>query len=177
MNQLNSQAAHSSTDYHRGYQQALRDFGIIDLLAKLRGLNSGRDVEEQDQESLIAFLIQQLTNNLNSKRLNNYYQALESDFFEVLLSEIQPPSRELPIHFKENAIPCYQDGESLRWNPAQGGIDWGIAIGRFYAYAPHLCRWSWKYIILLDSQSPSAAWVIADTAWEEDLELKQEVAS
>ena len=176
MNQLNPKAVHSSTAYHRGYQQALRDFGIIDLLAKLRDLNPGRDVEEQDQESLIAVLIQQLTNNLNSKLLDNYFQALESDLFEVLLQEIQAPSKELPIHFKESAIPCYKDGESLRWIPAKGGVDWGIAIGRFYAYAPHLCRWTWKYIILLDSHSPSAAWVIVDTAWQEDVQPLEEVA-
>src|SRR5919199_621374 len=177
MNQLNPKAVHSSTAYQRGYQQALSDFGIIDLLAKLRDLNPGRYVEEEDQESLIAVLIQQLTNNLNSKLLDNYFQALESDLFEVLLQEIQAPSKELPIHFKESAIPCYKDGESLRWIPAKGGVDWGIAIGRFYAYAPHLCRWTWKYIILLDSHSPSAAWVIVDTAWQEDLEpLEQEGA-
>src|SRR5919202_2031499 len=138
MNQLNSQAIHSSTAYQQGYQRALSDFGIIELLAKLRDLKPGRDVGEQDQERLIALLIQQLTNNLNSKLLDNYFQALEFDFFEVLLKEIQPPSKELPIHFKENAIPCYHDGEILRWIPAKGGVDWGIAIGRFYAYAPHL---------------------------------------
>ena len=177
MNQLNPQTVHSSTAYHRGYQQALSDFGLKEMLTKLRNLNPGRNVEEQDQESLVAILIQQLTNNLNSKLLDNYFQALESSCFEVLLKEIQPPSKELPIHFKENAIPCYKDGESLRWNPAKGGVDWGIAIGRFYAYAPHLCRWSWKYVILLDSHSPSAAWVIVDTAWQEDVESLEEVAS
>ena len=78
MNQLNSKAVHSSTAYQRGYQQALSDFGIIELLAKLRDLNKGRYVEEQDQESLIAILIQQLSNNLNSKLIDDYFQALET---------------------------------------------------------------------------------------------------
>jgi len=164
------------SDYHCGYQQALKDFGIQELKAQISSLNPGIDVEEPDQDSLVAFLIQQLTNSLNSKLIENYFQALSSSYEEVLLSEIPPPHKQQPINFKEIALPCYCDGEILHWIPAKGGVDWGIAIGRFYALAPHLCRWSWKYIILLDSQSPSAAWVIADTAWEEDLQLKQEVA-
>ncbi len=174
MNRLNPKAVESETAYHCGYQQALSDFGILELNAKLseyfntNGLNKERDVEEQDQESLIASLIEQLTNNLNSQLFDNYLKALEDGTLEV--SEIQLPSEELPIKFFESATPCYKDGESLRWNPSHGGVDWGIAIGRFYAYAPHLRRWSWKYIIRLDSHSPSAAWVITDIAWEDDLE-------
>jgi hypothetical protein len=119
---------------------------------------------------LIAILIKQLTNNLNSKFIDNYLKALSDGYDEVFLSEIQPPSKKLPINFFESATPCYKEGESLRWNPSNGGVDWGMAIGRFYTYAPHLRRWSWKYIIRLDSHSPSAAWVMADTAWEDDLE-------
>jgi hypothetical protein len=175
MNQLNQKSVLS--DYHCGYQQALNDFGIQELKAQISRLNPGRYLEEPDQDSLIAFLIQQLTNSLNSKLIDNYFQALSSGYDEVLLSEIPPPHKQQPINFKETALPCYSDGEILRWIQEKGGVDWGIAIGHFYAYAPHLCRWSWKYIILLDSQSPSAAWVIADTAWEEDLQLKEEVAS
>ncbi|HEY9610920.1 hypothetical protein [Allocoleopsis sp.] len=174
MNQLNQKAVLS--DYHCGYQQALNDFGIQELKAKLSSFNPERYVEEPDQDSLIAFLIQQLTNSLNSKLINNYFQALSSGYDEVLLLEIQQQEKQQPINFKETPLPCYPDGEILRWIPAKGGVDWGIAIGRFYALAPHLCRMSWKYIILLDSHSPSAAWVRVDTAWEEDLELKEEVA-
>jgi hypothetical protein len=180
MNQFNPKPGRSKTAYHCGYQQALNDFRIKDLKVKLSNYFKPNDfkkrwyLEDQDQESLIAILIEQLTNSLNSKFLDNYLKALGFGTSEVLLSEIQPPSKELPMNFIESAIPYYKDGDSLRWKPACGGVDWGIAIGRFYAYAPHLCRWSWKYIILLDSHSPSAAWVIADTAWEEDLFLLEE---
>ena len=173
---INPKAVQSETAYQCGYQQALSDFAIKDLKAKVseyfntNGFNKERYVEEQDQESLIAILIEQLTNNLNSQLIDNYFKALESGYDEVLLSEIQPPTKELPINFKDSATPCYKDGESLRWIPSKGGVDWGMAIGRFLAYTPHLCRWSWKYIILLDSDSKSAAWVVADTAWQEDLE-------
>ncbi len=179
---LESKAVSSEAAYEFGYQQALKDFGILDLKSKLssyfntNGLNEPIYWQEQDPENLIAILIQQLSNNLNSKLLDNYLQALESGSVEVLLEEIQLPSKELPTNFFESATPCYKDGSSLRWIPSKGGVDWGIAIGRFYAYAPHLCRWSWKYIILLDSHSPSAAWVMADTAWEEDVEHTEEVS-
>jgi hypothetical protein len=181
-NCLQSKAGILSSDYQLGYQQALKDFGIEDLKVKLNdyfninGLNKPTYWQEQDLETLIASLIQQLTNNLNSKLIDNYLKALESGSVEVLIEDIQLPSLELPTNFFESATPCYKDGSSLRWIPSKGGVDWGIAIGRFYAYAPHLCRWSWKYIILLDSHSPSTAWVMADTAWEEDVELlEQEV--
>jgi hypothetical protein len=184
---LHAKVVSSEVDYQLGYQQALADFGINDLNVKLsnyfntNGLNEPRYWEEEDQDSLVSSLIQVLINSLNSKRLDDYLQALSSGSLEVLheefSQEIQPPSLELPINFVESAIPCYKDGSSLRWIPSKGGVDWGIAIGRFYAYAPHLYRWSWKYIILLDSHSPSAAWVMTDTAWEEDVELlEQEVA-
>ena|SRR5919199_4985621 len=136
-----------------------------------------KSVEEQDSKSLIAFLIEQLTNSLNSKLINNDLKALESVDDEVLLSEIQLPSKQLPLNFLQSAMPRYKEGSSLRWIPSKGGVDWGIAIGRFYAYAPHLRHWSWKYIILLDSHSPSATWVRTDTAWEEDVEsVEQEGA-
>ncbi|YAF94054.1 MAG: hypothetical protein AB3A66_15670 [Nodularia sp. CChRGM 3473] len=48
--------------------------------------------------------------------------------------------------------------------------DWGTAIGRFYSFAPHLCCWTWCYLIWLSKDSPSAAWISADIAWEQDLE-------
>jgi hypothetical protein len=48
--------------------------------------------------------------------------------------------------------------------------DWGVAIGRFYSFAPHHCAWTWCYLIWLDKLSPSYAWTVADTAWEDDLE-------
>jgi hypothetical protein len=173
--------------YQLGYQQALKDFGIWELKSKLSNyfdtndFNKPKYLEEQEMESLVAILIQQLINSLNSKLLDDYLQALSDGSLEVLREEfsleIQSPSKELPTNFKESATPCYKDGDRLRWISSKGGVDWGIAIGRFYAYAPHLCRWSWKYIILLDSHSPSAAWVMTDTAWEEDVEpLEQEVA-
>ena len=33
-----------------------------------------------------------------------------------------------------------------------------------------LCYWTWCYLIWLSQDSRSAAWTVADVAWEEDLE-------
>jgi hypothetical protein len=112
---------------------------------------------------------------VHSRFIDNDLKALSDGYDEALLSEILPQKKQLPPHFPAVATPRYPDGSCLRWIPSDGGVDWGMAIGRFYAYAPHLYRWSWKYIILLDSDAPSAAWIVADTAWEDDLEpLPQE---
>jgi hypothetical protein len=46
----------------------------------------------------------------------------------------------------------------------------GVAIGHYYAYAQHQCQWAVRYLVKLDLDSPSIAWTVADTAWEEDLE-------
>ncbi|MBD2123411.1 hypothetical protein [Trichocoleus sp. FACHB-262] len=49
--------------------------------------------------------------------------------------------------------------------------DFGTVTGLQYAPAEHLKSWAWRYLIWLDSQSPSHAWTCSDTAWEADLEL------
>ncbi|WP_138503747.1 hypothetical protein [Nostoc sp. PA-18-2419] len=59
-------------------------------------------------------------------------------------------------------------GDKLRW--IDSDTDWGTAIGRFYSFAPHLCCWTWCYLIWLSKDSPSAAWTSADIVWEQDLE-------
>ncbi len=79
-------------------------------------------------------------------------------------------SIELPSNFPDVDKPCFYDGQKLRWIPQGEKSDWGVAIGRFYNYAPHRRCWMWCYLIWLDKNSPSASWILADTAWEEDLE-------
>ncbi|HEY9299085.1 MAG TPA: hypothetical protein VIQ31_22560 [Phormidium sp.] len=83
--------------------------------------------------------------------------------------EIQLPESGLPINFPNVKTPDYSEGKTVRWFSASEKSDWGIILGRFYAYAPHLCRWSWKYVVLLDKNSPSSEWCVADVAWENDL--------
>jgi hypothetical protein len=66
--------------------------------------------------------------------------------------------------------PRFLYGNRLRWIAPGETSDGGIAIGRFYSFAPHCRRWRWCYLIWLDPDSPSSAWAKADIAWEDDLE-------
>lgn len=77
---------------------------------------------------------------------------------------------ELPANFPNIDSPRFGDGAKLRFLAEDDKTDWGVVLGRFYNYAPHRRRWMWCYLIWLDKNSPSAAWIVADMAWEEDLE-------
>ncbi len=95
---------------------------------------------------------------------------------ELLIREVAKTSLLLPANFPNVILPRYKEGQSVRWISENEPTDWGIVIGRFYNYAPHLKSWSWCYLIWLDKDSPSAAWIVADTAWEDDLKLFEEEA-
>jgi hypothetical protein len=161
------------------YQQALDDFGITQLLLRLSNFShpdfdAAYLVEKQELENLAVILIQRLTNSLDSNLIASYLSTIQQGKSDLLLSqinvEIPPPSIELPNHFPNVEIPRFLYGDKLRWVSSDEVTDWGIAIGRFYSFAPHRCCWMWHYLIWLAKDSPSAAWTIADTAWEEDLE-------
>jgi len=94
----------------------------------------------------------------------------------LLIREIAQPSLSLPANFPNVMLPRYKDGQLVCWIEENESSDWGIVIGRFFNNAPHLKRWSWCYLIWLDKNSPSAAWIVADTAWEDDLKLFEEEA-
>ncbi len=84
---------------------------------------------------------------------------------------------DLPAAFPQIEMPRFHLGDRLRWIPYGNETDWGLVMGRFYSYAPHCRCWQWCYLIWLDPASPSAAWVRADIAWEDDLEpFDQEAA-
>lgn len=79
-------------------------------------------------------------------------------------------SLSLPAAFPHTiAPPKFQLGDRVQWQP-KPTRDFGIITGIQYAPAPHLQTWAWQYVIWLDADSPSRTWVIADTAWESDLE-------
>jgi hypothetical protein len=92
----------------------------------------------------------------------------------LLIREIAQSSLSLPANFPNVILPRYKEGQYVGWISHNQPTDFGIVIGRFYNYAPHLKQWSWCYLIWLDKNSPSAAWIVADTAWENDLELIKE---
>jgi hypothetical protein len=78
---------------------------------------------------------------------------------------------DLPATFPNVERPRFLEGDRLRWIAQGKPPDWGVAIGRFYSFAHHHRCWTWCYLIWLDADSPSAAWVKADIAWEADLEF------
>ncbi len=62
-------------------------------------------------------------------------------------------------------------GDRVCWIPISEETDVGMIIGRFLAPAPHQGgKWTWQYLIKLEKNSPSSRWVVADIAFEEDLE-------
>ena len=173
--------ADSSNVYQDGYQQALNDFGISDLLERLSnfsdsGFNAQElNLKEEELDSITALLIEQLTASLKGSLIADYLSAIrhgdDNGISELLLVD-RPLSQAttLPTKF---CPPRFWCGEHLRWKSwgALVETDFGVVIGRFYCPAPHRSmEWGWKYLILLDKDSPSSVIVAADTAWEEDLE-------
>jgi hypothetical protein len=167
------------TNEQLGYLQALDDFGITELLAKLSNY-----CHQEEQESLAAVLISQLTQSIDTELIANYLSAIAggtaqsaialSHVFPVpglINQKFSPASVDLPVDFPDTGkTPRFLYGDKLRWRSSESDSDWGIVIGRFYSFAPHRCSWTWCYLIWLSQDSASAAWTLADIAWEEDLE-------
>ncbi|MGB7444470.1 MAG: hypothetical protein WA919_25680 [Coleofasciculaceae cyanobacterium] len=165
------------------YQEALDDFGITELLLRLSGYNdvdfnaSKMNLEPQELASLATILIERLSQNLTGKLIASYLNAIRHGESEVLADPIPQgislASNSQSVDFSSLATPCYQEGDRIKWcsiDPEDQETDWGIVIGRFYAYAQHRSQWVVCYLIKLDPNSPSAAWTVTDTAWEEDVE-------
>ncbi|WP_414585224.1 hypothetical protein [Scytonema sp. PCC 10023] len=188
----------SKTDEHRAYQQALDDFNITKLLAKLNNYfdadfnTAWIQPQQQEIETLAAILICQLTHSINGKLIADYLNLIQHSNQDIVPGLINPSaslrvnlkcpdaSIELPANFPDVAkTPRFLYGDCLRhcaprnrlrWLTAESDTDWGIVIGRFYSFASHHCDWTWCYLIWLSKDSPSTAWTSADIAWEEDLE-------
>lgn len=166
--------------YQAGYQQALADFAITDLLHRLNTYSDPHfdaacvTLTAPETETLAAVLIQTLAANLNGNLLAIYLKAIRHPPLDtpspLTKLHLPPAATDLPNTFPGVEIPRFLYSDRLCWT-AQGEItDWGTVIGRFYSFAPHCCRWHWCYLIWLAPDSPSAAWGRADIAWEDDLE-------
>jgi hypothetical protein len=168
------------SDRPQAYQQALDDFGITKLMSHLSNYTDAdfkaelMNLEKQELENLAAILIQWLTKNVKGQQIASYLNAIRHGDFYVLcdptILEIPPPSIDLPANFPNGVTPRYKEGDRVRWRLLTNNTDWGIVIGRYYTYAPQRGGWAVCYLIRLDKDSPSAAWTVSDTAWEEDLE-------
>jgi len=172
-----------SISYQEGYQQALHDFGISDLLGKLSTFwekineTQWQSIQEDEPDSIAALLIGQLTSSLQDSVISAYLNAIRQGDSRGI-SDLPLVDRTFRIaspNLNNFSIPQFEYGESLRWKPLEGlaETDFGVVIGRFIKPAPHQgFQWNWKYLILLDKDSISSAIVTADMAWEEDLERR-----
>jgi hypothetical protein len=169
----------TSEAYQAGYQQALNDFAILPLLYQIQNYSDASFdaawavVKPQEAKSLANSLIQGLTTKLDGNLLACCLDALRSAPLDIAqpLASLQhaPTSTDLPAAFPNVEVPQFLYGDRLCWISDGEVTDWGIVIGRFYSFAPHYDRWRWCYLLWLDSNSPSAAWLCADVAWENDL--------
>jgi hypothetical protein len=181
---MNADFREATLDAHpdserQGYHKALVDFCIVDLIAQIGVCaNTNRlQLEPQEREALAALFVKRLSDNLTEKNVSDYFNTLRYGTEDVLPNpipiELSPPCHFTP-NFAEALTPRFLEGTRVRW--IHENREWGVVLGRFYAFAPHLCAWTWRYVVLLDSDSPSADWIVADTAWEDDLEPMEDAA-
>lgn len=158
----NSQTeAYSATNpipelYQTGYQQALSDFAVTDLLNQIcTHLDRCSDAawlkqHPQAVETLAAILIQALAANLNSNVLAIYLESIRHCSLDTCVNLAKlaflSPSTDLPATFPEVEVPHFLYGDRLCWTSSDETTDWGIVIGRFYGFAPHCCGWRWCYL-------------------------------
>lgn len=156
----------NSNHYQKGYQQALDDFAIAELVTRLQTYTEANSnttwiaTETQDTENLTVLLIQGLTANLNDQLIAYYLEVLGHSQSQPIgnLSLLQqfPISVDLPASFPNVEMPQFSYGDRLRWISDKDDTDRGVVIGRFYSFAPHRCCWQWCYLIWLDSDSLSS---------------------
>jgi hypothetical protein len=179
-----SQVSLETTVQKVAYEQALHDFALTDLFTHLQNCFSpefdSQHITEPESELIAALLIKQLAKTLDSHLVAAYLKAIRQGNQEVIPEPIgmeYPECTDLPANFPTTApAPRFIYGNRLRLCPVpldgqiESETDTGRCIGHYYAYAPHQCRWMWKYVIWLDKDSLSASWCIATTAWEDELE-------
>jgi hypothetical protein len=157
------------------YQQALDDFGITQLMQRIQNYADEEfnadlmNLDQRELEHLAAILIERFTLLLNGKAIASYLNAIRYGDSQVIMDSVR---LKIPIpsmeSFASEVAPRYHPGANVRWQRLSNTTDWGIVIGHFYAQ--HLGQWAIGYLIKLDESAPSAAWTVADIAWETDLE-------
>lgn len=182
---MNADFIETTLDAHpdaerKGYHQALADFFVADLLEKIGFCaNTNRmELEPEEREALAAMFVKRLCDSLTETHVSDYFNTLRYRSDDLLPNPIhlEVLSCDLPPNFADALPPRYVEGTRVRWVSVDENREWGVILGRFYAFALHLCAWSWRYVVWIESDSPSAEWIVADTAWENDLEPMEAVA-
>lgn len=166
------------SDSSSSYKQALKNFGITDLLNKLGDLApSPEDLAAihptpLELEHLAAILIRNLAKSLTRKHIYQSFKAIRQndlDFLNFSPNLDALGLLELPPNFPEQVSPpLFLLGDCLRYLPVNGLSDFGIVIGRYFSYATHQGTWTWRYILWLDPDLkcftlPSGAAITANT--------------
>ncbi len=161
----------SESAYDTGYSQALSDYAIANVL---KAVQEAHPTISQAESSLIAALvIEQLPKAVNSNLVSRYLHAIhnaqQQDVFTAPITLEYPQSVNLP-NCSNLPLLVYNNGVKVRLTPVNGATEWGTLIGAYLAYACHRCCWMYRYVLWLDKDSPSAAWLKATCVWEDDIE-------
>jgi len=143
---------------------------IAQLLLAVQKINPNLTALESSQ--ITTKLSEQLAEKINPSFINNYLQAkrlAQQDIFDAPITTEYPQSVELP-NLLNTPPPDYSIGTKVRLTPIDGATEWGTIIGYYLCYAEHHCKWQWKYILFLDFDSPSAAWVKTTFAWQDEIQ-------
>jgi len=152
--------------YSQGYQQALADYCIKELLEYLNQFededfsSAFSHLTRQESSLIAALFIQQLTqNSINGKLLTAYLSTIRQSSSDNLSSDIAlafPQSPELPadfIHGEPTVSQQYSFGEKVSLVPVGGASESGTVVGYYFGYAWSQCRWCWHYVIWLSKSS------------------------
>lgn len=153
----------------------VRDFNVPALIDRLGNFSDAHfdaawmHLSVEEAEALAALMIYQLTQSLSGKLIAAYLHALRSgeslDLPPVKI-RARHPMRSLPVNFPEEApLPVLLYGDRVRWTADV--MTTGTVIGRYFAYAHHRGCWAWNYLVWLNDPTGQ---VLADSAWEDDLE-------
>ena len=104
-----------------------------------------------------AYLIEQLTNNLELViKLGQWNIEAKSNLHPVACFP------NLPANFPDSAtMPMYLYGDKVF---ARSLEEYGLVIGRFYAFNSNQLQWKWQYLILVDYFN------FTYVCWETDLQ-------
>ena len=133
------------------------NLGIEKLQAKiatLYGLEKSKDIN-----LLTALFVEYLADNL--ELIQKPAEIESSSIFYLTCF----PS--LPIDFPQNVeIPMYLYGDKVCHESIE---DYGVVIGRFYAFDLFVDKWQWKYLILGEVNSTTVSLFSTCTYWETEL--------
>ena len=134
------------------------NFGIEKLQTKISSLHG---IEKPEEINLLtALLIEQLTDNL--ELIHKPALTQRNNCFPLTCI----PS--LPIDFPQSAaMPLYLYGDKVCNKSKE---DYGIVIGRFYAFDYTSKWWRWKYLILDNRDFTTDSFFSTCIYWETELE-------